>query len=72
MYVRMTFGFHMSREVKLTVLTINMISHMCFHKFKMFRNFIKHVNFWIMLKTCESFFEKHVNSENCVFYKLNL
>ena len=24
-----------------------MISHMCFHKFKMFRNFSKHVNFWL-------------------------
>ena len=38
----------------------------------MFRNFTKHVNFWIMMKTCESFLEKHVNSENWVFYKLNL
>ena len=38
----------------------------------MFRNFTKHVNFWIMLKTRESILEKHVNSENWVFYKLNL
>ena len=59
----MIFGFHMLREIKL-ILKINVISHMCFHKFKMFRNFTKDVNFWITLKTCESFLEKHVNSEN--------
>ena len=59
----MTFGFHMLREIKL-ILKINMIFHMCFHKFKMLRNFTKHVNFWMMLKTCESFSEKHVTFEN--------
>ena len=59
----MTFRFHMLREIKL-VLKINMISHMCFYKFKMFRNFTKHVNFWIMLKIYENFLEKHVNFEN--------
>ena len=59
----MTFGFYMLREIKL-ILKINMIFYMCFHKFKMFRNFAEHVNFWITLKTCESVSEKHVNSEN--------
>ena len=59
----MTFGFHMLREIKL-ILKINMISHMCFHQFKMFGNFAKHVNFWITLKTCENFLEKHVKSED--------
>ena len=52
----------MLREIKL-ILKINTISYMCFQKFKMFRNFTNCVNFWIMLKTCESFLEKHVNSE---------
>ena len=59
----MAFGFHMLRDIKL-ILKINMISHICFHKVKMFRNLTKHVNFWITLKTCENFLEKHVNSEN--------
>ena len=58
----MTFGFHMLREITL-ILKINMISHMCFPNFKLFGNFTKHDNFWIMLKTCESFSEKRVNSE---------
>ena len=50
--------FHMLREIKI-ILKINTISHTCLHKFKMFRNFKKYVNIWIMLKTSESFLEKH-------------
>ena len=69
-HVRMTFGFHMLREIK-PALKINLISHMYFHKLKMLSSFTKHVNFWIMLKTFESFFKKHVNSAKRVFYKLN-
>ena len=53
----------MLREIKL-ILKINTISHMCFHKFKMFKNFTKYVNIWIMLKTCESVLEEHGNSKN--------
>ena len=55
---KMTFSFHMLREIKL-ILKINIISHsMRFDESKMFRNFMKR----IMLKTCKSFSEKHVNS----------
>ena len=50
---------------------IHTIPHMCFHKFKMFRNFIKYVNIWIMLKTCESFLEKHGNSKIECFINLS-
>ena len=59
----------MLREIKL-ILKINTISHMCFHKFKMFRNFTKYVNKWVMLKTCESFLEKHGNSKIECFINL--
>ena len=38
-------------------------SRTCLHKFKMFRNFTKYV---IMLKTCESFSERHGNSPGSV------
>ena len=60
----------MLREIKL-ILKINPISHTCLHKFKMFRNFTKYVNIWIMLKTCESFLEKHGNSKNECFVNLS-
>ena len=42
-------------------MKINTTSHMCFHKCKMFKNFTKYVNIWVMLKTCKSILEKHGN-----------